>query len=305
MMRSLFASVLITASVPCASAPLEILPSGHPVAEVTLEAEPGYRFVIDTAASSSAVTPGLRAKRPSIFGNGGQAQLAGATGQVGISTLVVPAISVAGKSYAKHTVAALPPSPVDKLGVDGIIGADILSHHVFDLDLANRSWNLTESVDAGFLSSAPRPVPFSYSLGRAPVIQVMIEGKPFNAIVDTGAKSTIMNWAAAEALGRKKDTTLENGQAVGGATGSSANVKSTEIAGLTIGTVVRPTLPARIVDLPVFAASGFRQSDPVILLGIDAFANGRLIVDYPGMRVFYTNDSGTKKPGETIASARP
>ncbi|QIK95313.1 clan AA aspartic protease [Sphingomonas sp. HDW15A] len=287
MIRIILGSLAMATACPALSAPLELLDSGHPVTEVSLNDQNGFRFVIDTAASASAVTPDLVRKRPAIFGKGNVAQLAGAAGQVGITTLRVSSLSVDGKQHSNLVVAALPPSPVDKLGVDGILGADVLAGHVVDLDLANGKWSLSATLDPAVTGQFPSPIPFTFSQGRAPVVPVTLNGKELRAILDTGAKGTIMNWAAARLLGLDKKDVLKDGAPVGGATGSAADVRSTTVPELTLGSVTRTSMKVRIADLPVFQASGFKPDEPVVLLGIDAFANGRLIVDYPGMRLFH------------------
>ena len=279
-----FCAVLIAG--PALAAPLEILESGHPIAEVSLNGQGPYRFVIDTAASGSAVTPKLAKERADLFTEGDSRQLAGASGQVGISTVKVRSLGADGKSFDNLVLAALPPSPVDKLGVDGIVGADVLSGSVFDLDIAGGRWELTPSIDAAVVASLPPAIPFTLSLGQAPVIPVIVEGKRMAAIVDTGAKGTIINKAAAKALGLKiGGGGLEQGQSIGGATGSAQSLKAM-LKNVIMGTATKTELPVRIADLPVFQVSGFKLEEPVVLLGIDAFAGGRLVVDYPGKRLF-------------------
>lgn len=285
-MIRLIALCVVLIAQPVLAEPLEVLDSGHPIANVLLNGQGPYRFVIDTAASGSAVTPKLAKERADLFASGDNRQLAGASGQVGISTVKVRSLGADGKIFQDLVLAALPPSPVDKLGVDGIIGADVLSGSVFDLDIAGGRWELMAAISAEQAALLPPAIPFTLSLGQAPVIPITIEGQRILAIVDTGAKGTIMNAAAARALGLESaGGSLEKGQLIGGATGSAQSLKAT-LKNVMIGESTRTELPVRIADLPVFQVSGFKLDEPVVLLGIDAFAGGRLVVDYPGKRLF-------------------
>ena len=84
--RLTLVAAMLSASPLCA-APMEILPSGHPVAIVTLGESPPLRFIIDTAASSTSVLPKLRAAMPDVGDAGDGQTISGAAGQTRIDTI--------------------------------------------------------------------------------------------------------------------------------------------------------------------------------------------------------------------------
>lgn len=279
------ASALLAA--PAAAETLEVLPSGHPVARVSIDGSAPKRFVIDTAASTTTILPALRAQMPDLVGKAGGAPLNGASGTVEIETVAVDRIEVDGRSFKDVELLLLPPGPVDKLGVDGILGADLIADFAVEIDIPARQWRLAAAADAAMLEGLSQSVPFVLDAQRAPRLTIRLNGVEMPAVLDTGARGTIINWAAARAIGLSPESAgLTRASDVKGASTHATPSMQARLAELAIGKALISGPTVRIADLPVFKVVGFAADQPAVILGIDMFADRRFVIDHPGLRLY-------------------
>ncbi|KQZ72523.1 hypothetical protein ASE06_08355 [Sphingopyxis sp. Root214] len=266
--------------------PLEILPSGHPVVQVRIDGSAPKRFVIDTAASSTTIMPKLRAEMPGLVAKLSDDPVDGAAGRVDVETTVVKQVGVAGHSFVSPELMLLPPGPTDHLGVDGILGADIIADFVVELDVPGRSWRMAPTIEAGMLDGLLASVPFVLDDMRAPRLTIRLNGVEVPAILDTGARGTIINWAAAKAIGLSPDSPgLTKASDIKGATNHAMPSVEAPIDALTVGEAMVEGRKVRVADLPIFKVLGFTPEQPAVILGIDMFADRRFVIDHPGLRL--------------------
>jgi predicted aspartyl protease len=282
MLKAALLAGVLSLAVPLAAAPMEVLPSGHPIAEVSLDGSKPLRFVIDTAATSTSVLPKLRAAMPGSMKVAGSQNLSGAGGQTQIETLTLGRLAVDGRMFEGLKAFALPPSPVDALGVDGVLGTDVIARYVLEMDMPGRSWRMVDRTTPEMLRGMHAPVPFKLDEGLTPLLGVTINGVFIPAVLDTGAKGTIINWAAARLLGITPETPgLKRASALKGVTSQALDSVIHRVDALQIGDFRQLNFDVRIADLPVFNVLGFQNGAPAMILGIDALANRRFIIDHP------------------------
>lgn len=269
-----------------AGEPLEILPTGHPVVLVSIDGSAPKRFVIDTAASSTTIMPKLRAAMPGLVAKLSDDPLDGAAGRSEVETAVVKEVRVAGHAFPSPQLMLLPPGPTDHLGIDGILGADIIADFAVELDMPGRRWRMTPRVEAAMLDGMTASVPFTLDDMRAPRLNIRLNGVEVPAVLDTGARGTIINWAAARAIGLSPDSPeLAKASDIKGATNHAMPSVEAPIAALTIGAAKVEGRKVRIADLSVFKVLGFTPEQPAVILGIDMFADRRFVIDHPGLRL--------------------
>ncbi|HZG33941.1 MAG TPA: aspartyl protease family protein [Sphingopyxis sp.] len=269
-----------------AGEPLEILPTGHPVVLVSIDGSAPKRFVIDTAASSTTIMPKLRAAMPGLVAKLSDDPLDGAAGRSEVETAVVKEVRVAGHAFPSPELMLLPPGPTDHLGIDGILGADIIADFAVELDMPGRRWRMTPRVEAAMLDGLTASVPFTLDDMRAPRLNIRLNGVEVPAVLDTGARGTIINWAAARAIGLSPDSPeLAKASDIKGATNHAMPSVEAPIAALTIGAAKVEGRKVRIADLSVFKVLGFTPEQPAVILGIDMFADRRFVIDHPGLRL--------------------
>lgn len=285
--RATAAEPTASAAAPLTAAqPLEVLPSGHPVVQVSIDGSAPKRFVIDTAASITTIMPKLRAEMPGLVAKPSDDPLDGAAGRTSVETTIVNQVQVAGHSFRSPELMLLPPGPTDGLGTDGILGADIIADFVVELDMPGRSWRMTSKVDAGMLEGLPASVPFVLDTYRAPRLTIRINGVEMPAVLDTGARGTILNWTAARAVGLSPDSLgLTRASDIKGATNHATASVEARMDSLMIGDAKVEAPKVRIADLPVFKVLGFQPNEAAVILGIDMFADRRFVIDHPGLRL--------------------
>ncbi len=276
----------LLAATPLAASPLEVLPSGHPVVEVSLDGSAPRRFVIDTAASRTTILPSLRAQMPGLVAEKAERPLNGASGATEIEMGRVDRLTTDGKDFRSVQTILLPPSPVDGLGVDGILGADIIADFAVELDAPGRRWRMASTADAEMTAGMATSLPFVLDDQRAPRLTIKVNGVDTPALLDTGARGTILNWAAAKAIGLSADTpgVVVASQVQGSSTHGTASVK-TRLDRVELGAAVVAAPQVRIADLPIFQVIGFKPDEPAVILGLDLFAGRRLVIDHPGGRL--------------------
>ncbi|MCW1431103.1 aspartyl protease family protein [Novosphingobium sp. JCM 18896] len=283
---SVQAHASVTAPQAAAPQPLEVLPSGHPVVQVSIDGSAPRRFVIDTAASSTTIMPKLRAEMPGLVAKPSNDPLDGASGRVDVETAVVGDLQVARQSFRSPELMLLPPGPTDRLGVDGILGADIIADFVVEMDMPGRTWRMVPKLEAGMLDGLTASTPLTLDKHRAPRLVVRVNGVEMPAVLDTGARGTIVNWAGAKAIGLTPDSPgLVKASDIKGATNHATASVETSLNALMIGEAKVEGGKARIADLSVFKELGFGLDQPAVILGIDTFADRRLVIDHPGLRL--------------------
>ncbi|MHA4837896.1 retropepsin-like aspartic protease [Sphingopyxis sp. MSC1_008] len=285
--RATFTEQPVTIAAPSATMqPLGILPSGHPVVQVSIDGSAPKRFVIDTAASSTTIMPKLRAEMPGLVAKLSDDPLNGAGGRTDVETTVAKKVEVAGHVFHSPELMLLPPGPTDHLGVDGILGADIIADFAVEMDMPGRRWRMTPKLEAGMLEGLNASVPFVLDDMRAPRLTIRLNGVEVPAILDTGARGTIINWAAAKSIGLSPDSPgLAKASDIKGATNHAMPSVEAPIDALTIGDANVEGRKVRVADLPIFKVLGFTLQQPAVILGIDMFADRRFVIDHPGLRL--------------------
>ena len=192
------------------------------VASITLEATHGAipvisarlndsarRFVIDTGSPLSAIDPQVAE-------------------ELGLTSVPITGVELYtnGKEidrYARaksirldHTEVTdltllLVPPQVLPSGVDGLIGADILSIFDLDFDFGKKTLNLMSPKhckgNVVYWTDAYTTVPFELSWSRHLFVPVMLDGKRMNALIDTGsARTSIRESSASRAFGLNQDS---------------------------------------------------------------------------------------------------
>lgn len=161
--------------------------------------------------------------------------------------------------------------------LDGVIGHDFLSGRVIAIDYPCRLVDLTAAVP---------DTPPTAALTVAPVrplllVTARINGRgPYQLVFDTGAGTTILSPAVAREAGVATGQTLS----LTGAGGTEAGAQS-EGAAIALGTAPArrtPLLVSALVER-VAREAGARIDG---IAGTTLFAGGRVVLDYPGRRLW-------------------
>ena len=94
------------------------------------------------------------------------------------------------------TVGPLPVNAVAGRPIAGLLGRDFLSPFDLDLDLPGHRMTLYDvrGCDAGFLpwTTPYAAIPATTPMGAALVVQVLVDGRPLRALIDSGASASLI-----------------------------------------------------------------------------------------------------------------
>ena len=270
---------------PAAAGSLAIESTGHPVVPVTVNGAGPFDFVVDTCASISMVLAGLRERLGLQPLANTQGALHGASGNGSVSLYRLDSMVVDSRASGPVTAAGMDGGPSEHApGWSGIVGADILSRYVVEFDGPGAAFHLHDS--ATDLAARGGWIRISVQLNqvRFPTLQGTIDGTPVQILFDTGARRTLINWAAARQLGvAPGDPSLSASEPVRGATAQRTDAVKRTFGSITIGGLTIPAGEVVIADLPVFGTLGW--SGPALILGMDRMRAYRFAVDYPRSRL--------------------
>lgn len=302
MRSTLRAALLAAALLPLASAVASAQTAAPPVAEVVVTApEPRYvaptlrdrigriwapvfidgqgpfRFVLDTGATTVALSRdaatllGLRLDRAR------QVRLRGTTGSSLVPQITVDRIEI-GDCLVENQRVIL----VDDAfgGADGVLATRLLSDRRIFVEFRKDRIEITRSrgqpAPLGFTT-----IPVKFASRQVPWVDAWIGPVKVKAVIDTGAQQTLGNLAlrAALAAARRRAMELRN-EGVIGVTGDVQEGQSAGVPTIRLGNVQVSNARVNFVDLHIF--EHWRMLDePAILIGMDVIGVlDTFILDY-------------------------
>lgn len=261
---------------PLYAAPTRVDRAGRIVAAVEVNGRGPFRFVVDTGANRSAISPRLVRQlglAPSAHGNVG---LHGVTGYASM-----PSVDVATLRAGELEIT---PGPLPVLAsavfadTDGILGMEGFDDYRIDVDFLEDRVSIEHS-------SGRRPRgPFYLVRARSHRGLLVVDGRagriPVQAIIDTGAERTLGNAPLRDALSGRTDRRRHVESRVVGATETTYIGTSFVVPALRLGSARLNNLPVTFGDMHVFEVWGLTR-EPAILIGMDLIGKlRRFAVDY-------------------------
>ncbi|MDP2259570.1 MAG: retroviral-like aspartic protease family protein [Caulobacter sp.] len=223
-----------------------------------------FDFVVDTGADRSALAAdvaealGLPPGRPVM--------VHGITGAEIAATVFAPALTL-GKVRLKGQ--ELPVLGRDRLGVDGLLGVDVLRRRRLVMNFRERRLEIRSSGSPRTMVDKASLVPAHARYGRLTVIDARADGARATAFVDSGGGLTIVNQALAEnvrARGGWRDPAPM--VALTGVTEHVAYGEVRVLEALTLGGLRFTSVPVVVCDLHLFSQWDLDQK-PAVLLGVN------------------------------------
>jgi predicted aspartyl protease len=275
-----------------------VLSTGHLATQVEVNGKAGFEFLVDTAASMTSTLPPLREviELPAHALHAGE--LHGASGSTrGVQLQSIDSLTVDDRVHRQVDAVALAGS-ARLPAVAGILGADLLSRYIVEFDIPAGQLHLHDRSAAPARRDDWIEIPFSLNNVRFPIIKGTLDGSPISVLLDTGARRTIMNVAAARMLGVQPGESAQKAtDSVQGATAHSTDAVKRDFDSLRLGAWSIDPRELTIADLAVFKVLG-GEKDPYMILGMDKLKERRFIVDYAGGRLLMM-----RPPGAADASA--
>ena len=275
--------VLMTAVVARAEVPMRWDATGHVVVPTRVNQSAPVNFILDTGADETGVYSWF-AKRLNLP-QAGTGEISGATGSAQSVLLRVSRLSVDGHDIVHFDADTLPDRP-DGARLGGIVGADLMAGRLTVMDfgcgtaalLRLDSWKREVGRQAYLVKAGSVPG------GKQLTLPVTVNGASGIALLDSGARTTLINQPFASAAGLDPaSSAFRDGDPARGASQTAIESRFGTIGTVAFAGVVREGATARVVDLPFLAEAGLTHS-PVMVLGLDLLRGTRLSLDYSGRR---------------------
>jgi predicted aspartyl protease len=259
-----------------------------PVVAVTINGVAGH-MVLDTGAGLTVFSEQARAKFQLPDDSTMQTTLVGIGNAAGHRNSFVETLQLGDVTQHNLSKVAVDLRFVDGVTADGYLGSDILQGYDVDLDLGHRRVTLyagrncpqvrpdwTAQADLLPASSLRRALQASY-------VGAEIDGHAVNAVIDTGATSSVVDRSFAAGLGVTDE--MLKGDRHGTAQGMGTRVSTVVLHRFTsakIGseTIARPNLI--VTDLPTLNTVHNFQ----MLVGEDYLRTHRVWISYPAYQVY-------------------
>ena len=242
-------------------------------------------FVIDTGSGFTVISEEAAHRLGvSEVSRGGKSQAFGGDGKFKIVYGLVKSIELGDvkvKSvpcYIRHFHVADGPDKGEQ--IDGYIGLSVLSHFLMELDYKDRVLRLDRNESATLTASpSATVVPFRRTHNGLISIETEFEGdRNINAILDSGASSSVISAAAVERLNMSEQIIKGETTRVFGAAGIADNVALLFIRQCRVANLKRENIRALVLDFgAINETSGFEQSG---ILGGDFMKNFRITIDF-------------------------
>jgi predicted aspartyl protease/cytochrome c-type biogenesis protein CcmH/NrfG len=244
-------------------------------------------FVIDTGSGFTVISKDA-AKRFGVseIARGGKSQGIGGTGKFQIVYGLIKSLQL-GNARVRMVPCFVRPfhgdtnrPPEEK--ADGFIGLSILSHFLTELDYKGMRMLLDRSENRPSTATAVPGVtmiPFRTTQNGLISVETEFDGNHFvNAILDSGASSTVISEAAVERLNLRDQIIKGQTASVIGAAGVTENVQMLFIRKCRVADQFQSNLRALVLDFgAINETSGFEQSG---ILGGDFLRHFRLTIDF-------------------------
>jgi predicted aspartyl protease len=261
-----------------------------------------YRFLVDTGANRSVVSSQLAdaLKLPSRGG----IEVHSAAGISTVSMVRVPRIDLASRSVDGLDAPVLQAA---NMGADGILGVDTLKAQRIVIDFKNLQMYLTPSPKREpRLLANEIVITGRLKSGHLILTEVLVEGEPVIAVVDTGSQITMGNFALRRILTRHRkigaavpvQTIAVTGQVL---SGDLHMIRAVDLDGVSLN-----NLEIMFANAETFRAIG-RKDKPTLLLGMNALrAFEQVVIDLDTrklrLRLPRSTDDQPRLEGAALAS---
>lgn len=263
--------------------------------EVFINGQGPFNFVVDTGADRSALSTPVAARLG--LEPGPNVMLHGVGGSALTPTAKV-ALMVAGDSRMKDS--ELPVLPPERLGVDGLLGVDMLENRNVIMDFNKKRLEVRRStaLSGAFPGVREVSVLADARFGRLAVANARVSGVRCVAFIDSGSGASMGNIALAEAIKLRVRRKPEPAMAIRliGAAGEETLGEMRVVRSIELGALRMTNLPLVLADLHIFDVWNL-NSRPAVLLGVDVLKMfARVELDFGADRVKFRLGKGWAPP---------
>ena len=280
--------------------------AGRITAPVLINGQGPFAFVVDSGANRTVLAADI-AERLGLPPQG-PTQVHGIAGAEPAPTVMADELAI-GVVRARRL--RMPVLPRARLGVDGLLGVDVLRDRRVRIDFLRKALVIESSEAARAVDLNPLDmrrnttgsgerdviVPAKFRFGQLIIVAADVAGKPVTAFLDSGSQSTVANLtlrrlalgAGTDPRARRYVTPLYS------ATGQTAEGEVAMLPPLRIGGLTLRGVFAAFADLHVFDLWKL-QDRPTILIGVDVMKSFEAVtLDFGRREVIFTLPAGRRR----------
>lgn len=257
---------------------------GRVVVPVTINGRGPFRFIVDTGANHSTISPGLArelglkpAEVPSII-------LDGITGTAQVSFVTIDRLQ-AGELTIESTALPVVWAPV-MAGADGILGAAGITEKSLLIDFQRNRVTISRGVEAAIRANTMK-IHAVRVAGGLMTLDTRIGGVAVRAVIDTGAERTLGNLALRNALrARRSHGVLAMMTTVYGTTQDTEAGEIQIVPPLVIDSLRITDVAMVFGDFHIFSVWGMHDR-PAMIIGMDVLGTvASLAIDFKNQDVY-------------------
>lgn len=262
-------------------------PRGHLLLPVSINGIQQGIFALDTGASRMVLTPDFARRIGAEPSADGTLDAVGAHASTEVTPIALASVEIGGAARRNVEAVVMDLSHVNgrDMGIDGVLGNSFLEGFDLLIDFTAAS---VEIAPAGTLARDGSEFDAWVDIGDGPgnliYLDVLVNGNPMTAILDTGSGRSAINTAAATAMGLSvPDVPPPIGSHGDGGHGPVAALPAVSID--IGGTHLDGIGPVAIIDLDVFQHLGLGEK-PALLIGTNLLTGRRVGIDYGSRRLY-------------------
>ncbi len=264
---------------------------GRLLVPVTINGQGPFRFVLDTGANRSVLTPQLAAHLGLSVSTNSRVTMTGVTGSASVPTVLVDQLKV-GDVELRH--AQLPVAASLSDDTSGTLGVDALADTRVLLDFATGRIQIRKAHREALRDGFSR-IRGQCRFERLLIVRASVGRTPVAAVVDTGSQFTLGNRALRVKLGFPEKLDPVRTTDVIGETLERQQGERRPVPVVRVGTLQSPTPSFIFGDFHVFKLWGL-ETEPAIVMGMDMLGSlDKLVIDYQRCEL-EARASGGQKP---------
>jgi predicted aspartyl protease len=251
---------------------------GRIVAPVMVNGTGPYRFIVDTGASHSAISPALVERLGLVVSEEIRLTVQSSTGSDATPTVLIDKLQAGDMVLTRHRVPVI--SQQVLAGMDGILGVEGFDKLRVTVDFGKDRINISRYRDRNPAGNWYR-VPVEFKFGRLMIANGKVGRVAVKAVIDTGAERSLGNLALRTALRLDEAAQQEHTESwVIGATAIEQAANTIASPRVVIGQIALVDVDVTYADLNVFRLWDL-DDEPAMIVGMDVLGTVRaLMFDY-------------------------
>jgi predicted aspartyl protease len=257
---------------------------GRVVVPVRINGQGPFRFIVDTGASHSTISPQLAHHLGLIPADGANVVVNGITGAaqtffVTVDSLQAGDLTIGGTSLPVVWAQVM-------AGADGILGAAGLSEKSLLIDFQRNRVEIARRIDSFLRAQSVRIHAMPVTYGGLIAVDARVGRTRVTAIVDTGAERTLGNLALRHALKMPQSRGVVTLTSVYGATEEVETGEIDAAPPITIDSLHITDVAVVYGDFHIFKVWGL-QDTPALIIGMDVLGTvASLSIDFKNKDVY-------------------